>query len=105
MVKVDIGRDENLFYLDMTGHAKNDTAGSPEVCAACSAIAYTLLGWSVNNQFIEAGYVESDGLMHVDVDVIDKSCAVQWETAAVWEAIEIGLRQIAQAYPQFVSVN
>lgn len=105
MVSIDIGNGDDHYFLKMEGHARNETESDPAVCAACSAIAYTLLGWALNNEFIEVRHAISDGSMYIGVDLFNKSCAIKWTTAAVFEAIEIGLRQIAQQYPQFVTVN
>lgn len=101
MIKVRIGGEKGIYTLDMSGHAvdMDRRRGDPGVCSACSAIAYMLLGWASNK--IRAEYTHGYGQMHIVADAGDSPN----ETAAVWEAAEIGLRQIAGAYPEYVLVE
>ena len=96
MVTAVYGRSENRFSLHMTGHA----TGSSAVCAACSAIVYTLLGWLENSpEHAHIGSAQAcSGAFSLDA-------AGDGQAGAVFDAALLGLMQIEAQYPELVRVT
>ena len=99
MINVNIGYAGEEYSLRMTGHA-NEGEGSPEVCAACSAIAYALAGWIDNNSEhitgTEQRILEPGNFMLLVAG--DAACT------AVWDMAVIGLLQIEKAHSDQVKI-
>ena len=88
--------------LTMTGHADYAKDGQPDiVCAACSAILYTLLGWMGNNR---AGYKEIEPIEVNPGAVKLYVGSTTSEFDAVFDATIIGLKQVAMAAPESVRI-
>lgn len=97
MTRVTCEQIGSLFLLKVDGHA----TGCPEACSGISAIVEALGTYimqqdnehvsSVSEFILDSGYclfkVEGDSAL-----------------AEVWRMAEIGLKQIAMAHPDFVSV-
>lgn len=95
-----IAGDDGRHELSMTGHAGYNP-GNDIVCAGCSAIAYSLMGWLGDNcpgLADAADYTEADG--SVEIFAVGGS-----EVAAVFEMAVTGLSLIAAEYPDHVSVK
>lgn len=89
---------KGTFRLVLNGHA----TGYPEVCAAVSCLAYTLAGFLTN--------AEAAGDADVEALVLEPGCVRIHarggaRAEAAWEMTTIGLRQLAQRYPQGVQVD
>lgn len=98
MIDISFGSTDSSIRMLMRGHARNDSGGDHCVCAACSSIAYALLCW-VSNQSMRMNCCVDDGFMYVQLfDVSDVS-------RAAYEVAELGLRQIAKQYPEYVSIK
>lgn len=86
--------DSCRYYLCCEGHA----TGSKEVCAAVSAIAYTLAGYLAN----------ADEWAEIDLDegyaeiVFD---SVNPKLIAAWEMAVFGLRQLANSFKDYIQVS
>lgn len=95
MVRVYARQDGDYQILAMTGHA----SGSDVVCAACSAIAYTLMGWLANNP-------EKANVMTLRAESGSLRVAADGgaEMRAVFDAAVLGLMQIEAEYPDLVHV-
>ena len=98
MTKVYAERSGHRCILSAQGHA----TGSEQVCAAVSGLLYALAGYlasAVRESYIEFYKNEiEDGSMLLDFNGDEAT------TAAFTMAV-IGLRQIAQSYPDFLQVE
>lgn len=75
--------------MRFAGHAGAGTAGSDLVCAALSALMYTLL----------------ENLPDCEPTMADGFCAVAGGEKHVYEVIAEGLRRLAEAYPEYVRME
>lgn len=87
------------FRLQATGHAGYHP-GDDIVCAGCSALVYALAG-ALRGL---SGHVSE---LSVQLEPGDALISAQGDSsaAACFQMAETGLRQIAAAYPQWVSVT
>lgn len=98
MTKISLGQGDGRYFLEFRGHA----AGSERVCAGVSAIVYALAGWLVNAE--DAGLVRVHRLeLHSGEAELMFSGGAEVETA--FQVAEIGLRQLAESFPAFLSVS
>lgn len=101
MIKVYYSRyGENGHELQIRGHA-NYNAGADIVCAGVSAIAYTLLGYLENHQE-EIDEIEGPAASAGDLYV---ACTGGETIANGFEMAAIGLAQMAQKYPDNISIH
>ena len=102
MVKVTIGgkTDGNRRVLIMEGHA-DYSPGNDIVCAACSAIVYSFLGWLINNsEHIHKIHVVEDGPGQFEADAEGDDYF-----HVAFDMTQIGLMQLAYNYPDNVCVT
>lgn len=100
MVQVKIEKNGDRVHILMQGHAGSGKPGHDLVCAACSGIAYGLLGWIANSP---------EHMAVIDV----------WDVRPGWleltaqgdgyflEAVkqaEIGLMQVQKKHPRHVNI-
>jgi len=99
MVNITFKSGGGKYRLEMEGHATKN----PAVCAACSALAYTFLGWAANADLIGKARLrdveDKQGYMRLEFE----SEAPEAETVS--EAIMLGFLQIEQAHPELVSIT
>ena len=102
MIKAVFIQDGSFRSLEVTGHADYAEAGKDIVCAACSAIVGTLIGWIYNNpehlnslSAFPSQKEMGDGSGHIYI-AADGDSSFQ----AVFDAVAIGLKTIAQKYPK-----
>ncbi len=95
MTQIYFERDAPSFRVSAQGHA----TGSVEVCAAVSGILYALAGYLKNAPEAE---VMTFRLESGDVELDFTGAA---GCAGAWEMALIGLKQIAQKYPEQVRVT
>lgn len=93
-----VALEKESFRLELDGHA----TGYPEVCAAVSCLAYTLAGFLTN--------AEAAGDADVEALVLEPGCVRIHarggaRTEAAWEMTTIGLRQLANRYPQGLQMD
>ena len=94
MTEVRYSKREDRHYLCAEGHAK----GSQDVCAAVSALIYTLAGYLVN----------TDAWSEIDLDeayaeiVFDSNDP---KLDAVWEMSVFGLKQLQHTFGDYVRVT
>lgn len=82
--------------LTADGHA----TGSAQVCAGISALLYALLGWLTNAGDAEIDEAEMEpGHAHI------VSLGGGDATEAAWDMAVIGLLQIEQQYPDYITVR
>ena len=91
-------------YLEHEGgtfaiHARGHATGSPEVCAAVSALMYTLAGWL--KQHPEIGGIQRLDDGDASVVFFDRSDAAK----TAFELADVGFRQLAASYPEYISVE
>lgn len=95
MVQALIDYEGPEYSLRMKGHA----TGSDVICAACSAIAYSLAGYLQNRTGIHySAYEVSSG----EVNIAVQGGPILQE---VFTMAYIGLAQIAAQYPEYVSIE
>ena len=108
MIKVNFEQKSNgLLRLTMHGHAEKDGKKRDDVCAACTALAYTLAQCFV--------IMESDDKMQNKVrhDIRSGEAAVQAfpkdeyynEAVQTFWTVMVGLSMIAHNYPDLVEVK
>lgn len=83
--------------LMLFGHAE----GSPEVCAAASAIVYALAGWVENNR----EHLDERKQAFIDLKSGDACLLFTGDVCAdaAFQVAEIGLAQLANSYPDYIS--
>lgn len=86
--------------LRINGHADYDTGGRDIVCAAVSSISFALLGFLENNANETSDYYHQRDSGYLTI----VSCESPKVNAA-FEMAVIGLMQIANKYPDNVTVN
>ena len=97
MIEVNISHSPQNYLMDLKGHARTEMDGSPEVCAAASALAFALAEWTVANvPAAQINYTETDGRMFLSA--YGQNCAQAWAVA------ETGFRQLADAHPEYVKM-
>lgn len=102
MITVKVTRKGNVFRATTEGHSELNP-GNDIVCASVSALMYTLKG-AVEN-LIEGGikkYRIKSGIM--DVKYIADSSRADYTATTIFNAIVIGMLQIQETYPEYVSV-
>ena len=81
--------------LDISGHARSGSEGSPEVCAAASALAFALAEF-LHDKDADMSCKDSDGHM-----MLSSSGDAHRDA---WGVTETGFEQLAANYPQFVKI-
>jgi uncharacterized protein YsxB (DUF464 family) len=100
MVIINAAVRDDYRLLIMQGHADYNP-GNDIVCAGCSAVWYSLLGWVANmpeHVTVLDQKNESEGNFHYIRATGDTSFAAAFDMAL------IGLAQLAQKYPENVKV-
>lgn len=97
MTRITARTEDGACCLESTGHA----AGSPAVCAGISALLYALAGWLLNRPEGLAG----DSILLEDGHAVFRIRQPTRETAAVFEAVVIGLLQIQLTSPEYIRVS
>ena len=83
--------------LDISGHARSGSEGSPEVCAAASALAFALAEFlHDHDKGADMSCKDSDGHMMLSSNVDAHRDA--------WGVTETGFEQLAANYPQYVKI-
>ena len=99
MVRIRYRRTDTMHTLAVVGHAGYSSDGNDIVCAGVSAVVYALLGFLHNlpdNGKRLTDRVESgETVIFWQGDNVESSCA--------FRMAEIGLLQIAQRYPEYVT--
>lgn len=98
--------DHRQMFLESKGHAGSDEAGKDIVCAAISVLTQTLVNALREERDIEFDFdiEEEQGLLRVSGircwGVVSRKRAEDYFRMTV-----IGLRAIAQNYPEYVSIK
>ena len=102
MTTVTYWKDEttNAHYLNVDGHAGWASAGNDIVCAALSAVSYTLLGFLLN-----AGEDIEEISQEVDSGRVVVLCRGNERIDTAFEMALIGYLQIEKQYPHHVGVH
>lgn len=91
--------NEDCHRLKIEGHAGYDRSGRDIICAAVSAITFSLLGW-----------LESDGgAIYEDTPVMESgktviACRGDDRLDAAFDMALIGYLQIERQYPDYIKV-
>ena len=95
MTQVYLEQNGRRFTVSSQGHA----TGSPEVCAAASCLIYTLAGWLHNSAVL----VLEERLNN---DASAFLCFRGGDSAeTAFDMVCVGFLQLAQEYPEYISVN
>lgn len=97
MTRIDYSLNDGTHELAIQGHAGYDSEGRDIVCAAVSSICYALMGY-LTNEGRGWSYDIGDGQLRFAAGASDRV-----DTA--FDMALIGLMQIAQQYPGYVSIN
>lgn len=98
MIRAYISADKDGHILQVEGHAGYDAEGKDIVCAAVSAVAYSLLGYLANLPGVRADTTVNKGNLRVISGHGDNVHEAYRLTA-------IGLRQISEKYPEHVQIR
>ena len=101
MINITYMQRGNSHLLQIYGHANYDSSGRDIVCAAVSAIAYTLFGFLENHK----GEADSISGPQAESGNFYVLCSGGPYISMAFEMALIGLAQIANAYPRNVSLS
>lgn len=101
MIRARYRRNEFAHSLLVVGHAGYSSEGNDIVCSGVSAVVYALLGFLHNSP-------DSENRLTASAD--SGEAMIFWRgtdegTAAAFHMAVIGLAQIAQKYPDYVSIE
>lgn len=99
MTTIEITNAEPRYSLIFDDHA-----GDKSVCAAVSALMFSLEGFLRNNQeqlFVLSSKTDKPGWGYLMFELEDPSPKIK----GAWELIVIGLMQIADSYPEHCKVT
>lgn len=100
MIDVTMRRHRDEYTFIMTGHAVNSSGGSEIVCAACSAIAYSLMGFLLNSRDV----ICTDEMYAVSGNMRIRAKCTRMVTPA-FEMAYIGIAQLHKNYPEYISIK
>ena len=100
MINANYTVNDNTHNLAVFGHANYDDKGKDIVCAGVSSIVQALIGW-IEEHSEYADMVSIDEL-HGEVII---QCEGGEDVSAVFLMAAIGLEQIANTYPDNVSID
>ena len=100
MVNAKYTVEENTHTLVVLGHANYAEYGRDIVCAGVSSIVQALIGW-IEENFYKANCISVDP----KAGEVIISCEGGDDIAAVFHMASIGLRQIADSYPDHVQID
>ena len=100
MVRATYTVEDSKHTLVVKGHANYDEYGKDIVCAGISALVQALIGW------IEEKYYRCD-CISVDTKAgeVIISCYGDDDISAVFYMTVVGLRQIADSYPDHIQID
>ena len=98
MITINYFRNGNSHKLTVDGHAGYSSSGNDIVCAAVSAISWTLIGYLVEE---EPDYTAAD----TDRGYMEITCTGGEKAANAFDMAILGYRQIEQKYPHCVEVQ
>ena len=99
------GQNGNHFTMRIDGHAEYGPHGSDIVCAAASALAYTMVRWMEDHSdYIRAAdiYEYMNGYVSLNFDTRPDRAA---DVRIAMGVIEGGFRLLADRYPEHVAVR
>lgn len=97
MIKINYFQNGNSHRLTVDGHAGYSDRGNDIVCAAVSAISWTLIGYLMEE---EADYTAAEA----ETGHLEVSCTGEKAEDAFSMAV-LGYQQIEKKYPQCVEVH
>lgn len=100
MVRAKYTVKDNMHTLTVSGHANYSEHGKDIVCAGVSALTQALIGWIEDSDY-KAQCIRIDP---EEAEII-VSCDGGEDIAAVFYMATIGLRQIANSYPDHVQID
>jgi uncharacterized protein len=105
MININIGKDlaGNIKRFVVQGHSGYAEEGSDIVCSAISAIAFTAVGAIEELIGLKDFFKQRDGFMSCKLDM-DISLEFKHDANVIMATAEIGFKQIAYAYPDYVKV-
>lgn len=105
MIKVNICRDKagSIKSFVVRGHSGYDREGRDIVCAAVSAVAFTVAGALGDIIGLKDFFDEKYGFMTCNLDM-DLSPELRHDANVIMATAKIGFKQIELAYPKYVKV-
>ncbi len=105
MISVRFIKDQDhYYYFESKGHAEYAESGEDIVCAAVSALAYTLVNGILDIYPQEPEIVESEeGLLSLELSREDSHWRDK-EIQRVFKTISIGMQGIVEIYGDFVEL-
>lgn len=106
MININIGKDlaGNIKRFVVQGHSGYADEGSDIVCSAISAIAFTSVGAIEEFIGLKGFFKQRDGFMSCKLDM-DITSELRHDANVIMATAEIGFKQIAYAYPDYVKVK
>lgn len=100
MINIKVSGSVYHMEMEIKGHAGYAEPGKDIVCAGVSAIAFTLCGYLLEvDAKARTEIDEKTGHMHIKTEENNSLIRNAFEMA------EVGLAQIAQAYPEHVTIE
>ena len=105
MIKIKIGRDlaGNIKRFTVKGHSGYAEEGSDIICSAVSAVAFTAVGAIKELIGLKKFFKHRWGIMLCKLDM-DIPSELMHDVNIIMATAEIGFKQIAYAYPDYVKV-
>lgn len=97
MISADFNRVGQAVRMTVKGHAEYGEIGEDVVCAAVSGLFYALYGYVT--------VYKPDSLIAVSFDCGFADIACESDCLEVFKLVYVGLWQIANSYPEHVSVG
>lgn len=99
MIEIRYIKTNAMHCLSIKGHADYANHGDDIVCAGVSAVTYTLAGWLINR------VDETERYMKLDSGNGTIMCYALDKADTAFDMAMIGFTQIANTYPNHVSVH
>ncbi len=105
VIRIFVDGNDDVLGFRVSGHAGAGTEGNDVVCAAISAVAYTILGSLEQLAKVDiSGAVISDGLMEFRLPG-DYPQGTPDVISCIFATMEVGFQQIVGSYGQFARIE
>ncbi len=105
VIRIFVDGNQDVLGFRVSGHSGAGTEGSDVVCAAISAIAYTILGSLERLAHVDiSSAVISDGLMEFRLPG-DYPQGTPDVVSCIFATMEVGFQQIVGSYGRFAQIE
>lgn len=103
MTEISIKHQDDVYEMDIKGHAGYGENGTDIVCAAISTLTYTLINCLENlkerERVDEFSYIERDGRILITFE------GDSTELLSTLATIRIGFLMLEENFPEFISIS